>query len=223
MNEIEALHGRYDAGSQMWFSAQKRFGQDTRLHHYGCGVIAMTDFCTYKHLLERTEDRQEYRNRIRHMERCYMHIFPGFGISPYFYSFYANWYYRIKGIPYRFGRIWLWGNRKQREKKLCKKITGQLRADLPLIFAAGPAIPGPWKNSRIPLYRQENGQLTESGQKVKSHYMTILGLYEDQEQLYMKIATWGEIRYMRLTDYMKHGRCSIPFSNTVYATRMIQK
>lgn len=223
MNEIEALHGRYDAGNQMWFPVQRHFGQDTQIHHYGCGVIAMMDFCIYKNLLTKTEDRQEYMTRIRRMERRYMHIVPGFGIPPYFYAFLANWYFRINRIPYRFGRIWLWGSIKQREKQLISVIREQLKADFPLIFAAGPVFPGPWKYKKIPLYRLEEGHLSESGQKVKSHYMTILGVYEECGQCYMKIATWGEVRYMRLTDYMKHTGCSIPFSNTVYATGTIQK
>lgn len=223
MNELAVLHDSYHAGNQMCFPVQKRLGQDTKLHHYGCGVIAMTDFCVYKNLVEKAEDSRAYMELIRHMERHYMHVLPGVGISPYFYVFLANRYFRARRSHYRLGRIWLWGSGEQREKRLVTKIAGQLKADFPLIFAAGPVFPGPWRYRKIPLYRLQGGHLTESGQKVKSHYMTILGLYEDQGQYYVKVATWGEIRYMRLRDYRKHAGCSIPFSNTVYAVRMIRK
>lgn len=223
MNKTGALQYRYDAGNQMWFSAEKRFGQDCRIHHYGCGVIAMLDFCIYKGLAERPKNRQEYMNRIRCMERRWMHIIPGFGISPYFYAFFANLYFRFHYIPYRFRKIWVSGSLKMREEKFAKRIREQLKEDLPLIFAVGPVVPWSGKKGRITLYRLYGEKLIASGQKVKSHYMTILGLQRENDQWYLQLATWGEIRYMRLADYVQHGKFSFPFTNTIYETRIIQK
>ena len=110
-----------------------------------------------------------------------------------------------------------------REEKLAKRIQGQLKADLPLIFAAGPVVPWVGQKGRITLYRLEGEKLIASGQKVKSHYMTILGLQRKNEQWYLQLATWGEIRYMRLSDYVQHGKFSVPFTNTIYETRIIRK
>ena len=54
-------------------------------------------------------------------------------------------------------------------------------------------------------------------------FLTILGLQRENDQWYLQLATWGEIRYMRLADYVQHGKFSFPFTNTIYETRIIQK
>ncbi len=221
MNKILTLRHMYYAGSQTWFDLKKKYRHDYWLRRYGCGVIAMMDFCIYKRLIDRPQSRQEYMEGIRKLDRRFMHVIPGFGISIYFYSGLANMYYRIRRIPYRCRRMWFFGGREKRKQKMIQRITGQLEADMPLIFSAGPRLPFVGKKQKLYLYRVQNEAIIRANQNVSGHYMTITGLYRDGEEDYLQLASWGDIWYMNLNEYIRFGRYTIPFSNTIY--QMYQK
>lgn len=217
MNKIQTLRRRYFAGSQMWFSKDKRYGRNRRIHDYGCGVVALMDFAVYRGIEKEATDKAEYMKAVDQMERKWMHIFPGFGISPYVYALWANLYLRKKKAPERLHRIWLIGTKKTRLKRLQKIIRKQLKKDIPLIFAAGPLLPMIGKNKRIMLYRRVGMRMVESGHDVKSHYMTITGIgWMQDRECYIRVASWGEFWYIKLSDYMEYGKYTLLFTNTVY-------
>jgi len=220
MNKLLTLQHKYYAGSQTWFSIRKKYRQDYWLRRYGCGVVAMADFCIYKGLIEQPKDRQEYLQTVRMMSKKWMHVLPGFGISIYFFAFYANLYYRIKRIPYRFKRVWVFGRFRKRKQKMAEKISGQLEKDLPLVFAAGPKLPFVGKTKKPYLYRLVQGQMVRTATTISGHYMTITGLYRDGDEDYLQLASWGDIWYMSLSEYMKFAKYTIPFSNAVFQTKI---
>lgn len=218
MNKLLTLKHKYYAGSQTWFSIQKKYRQDYWLKRYGCGVVAMADFCIYKGLIDRPADRQEYLQMLRKMDRHWMHVLPGFGISIYFYAFFVNLYYRIKRIPYRCRRIWVCGSFRKRKQKLMDKISKQLEEDLPLVFAVGPRLPFAGKKKKPHLYRMEQEYMVRTASTISGHYMTITGLYQEDKEVYLQLASWGDIWYMNLSEYMRFAKYTIPFSNAVFGT-----
>ncbi len=218
MNKLLTLRHKYYAGSQTWFSIQKKYRQDYWLRRYGCGVVAMADFCIYKGLIDRPADRQEYLQVLRKLDRHWMHVLPGFGISIYFYAFFVNWYYRIKRIPYRCRRMWVCGRFEKRKQKLMEKILGQLEEDLPLVFAVGPKLPFAGKKRKPHLYRMVQEHMVRTASTVSGHYMTLTGLYQYDGEDYLQLASWGDIWYMNLSEYLKFAKYTIPFSNAVFRT-----
>ncbi len=219
MNEMQTLKCGYSAGSQMWFSKKKKYGKNRRIHDFGCGVVALTDLGIYLGMEPLPKDRQEYMRMVCRMERRWIHILPGFGISPYIYPLFANRYFRKKQVSYRIRPMRITGKKEEKLVKIQKMIRAQLKQDLPLIFAAGPTIPVIGRKKRIPLYYQKGDLIVPSGHSVKSHYMTITGIVRIQEQdCYIKLASWGEFWYMKLTDYLEYGKYTLPFTNVVYTT-----
>ncbi len=218
MNKLRMLRHKYYAGSQTWFSICKKYSQDYWLRRYGCGVVAMADFCIYKGLIDRPESRQEYLQVLRKMDRHWLHVLPGFGISIYFYALDVNLYYCIKRIPYRCRRIWVCGSFRKRKQKLLNGISEQLTEDFPLVFAVGPKLPLIGKQRKPCLYRMIHGQMVRTASTVSGHYMTITGIYQDDGEDYLQLASWGEIWYMNLSEYMRFAKYTIPFSNAVFGT-----
>ncbi|MCR5476705.1 MAG: hypothetical protein K6E92_03650 [Lachnospiraceae bacterium] len=202
---MSGIERPYIAGSQMWFSGKGKFGRDARICGFGCGVVALLDFCVYEQALPAAESREEYLDRIRQMERRALPIVPGFGIAPYLYPILVNLFFRRNRIPYRMRGMVGAGNREALEE--------MLKNDIPVIFAAGPTVPVLWRKKRLPLYPAKG---TMSEKSIKAHYMTLLGLEGEGEHTWMRVASWGEIYRIRLSDYRRFTRYTIPFTNRFY-------
>ncbi len=164
-----SLKNTYEPGSQMWFARGRRFSGDTQLRGFGCGLVALEDFCIYKGLCPRPESREAYLEELRKMKRRYLPIFPGLGIAPYYYPLLMDLFFLRRHLPYRVGRSFGPGAAERRLKE-------ELQKDTPVIFAAGPTIPFLFRKKRIRLYSLHNGRLEDCGASTRAHYMTVVGL-----------------------------------------------
>ena len=198
-SEILSLKKIYTAGSQMWFTKKTRL--DGQLRGYGCGVVALHDLEVYKGHAEVSKTRSEYREHIRRLEKGGIFVFPYLGIAPYYYPLMCNLYLWRHRIPIRLG----WGHTAYAEYRCnAYHIKDCLKKDIPVIFAAGPTIPFVFKKKHLPLYDRDR---KPTGRWTKGHYMTVLGLYDADGDIWLEIASWGEqfcIRLKELADFSKY-------------------
>ncbi len=74
----------------MWFEAGRRLSRDHQLRGCGCGLVAALDFCVYKGGFPPSSEQEEYRERIRELNRHYFFVVPFLGIAPYYYPLMVN-------------------------------------------------------------------------------------------------------------------------------------
>ena len=203
-----ALKKIYVAGSQMWF--EKKHGREKKLRGYGCGVVALHDFITYKGYLKKPEGQNEFKERIRKIERGGMYVFPNLGIAPYFYTLESNLYLMSHRLPVRLRMGW--GIRRE-FKNRAEDIKKCIDSDIPVIFAVGPTFPFLFKKKNIPLYDM-NRKL--SGMKTKGHYMTVLGVLDTGSEIWLEVASWGNQYSIRLSDMAAFSKYTFPFTTRFY-------
>ncbi len=209
MKEGVALKRNYVPGSQMWFPRGKRFSGDTQLRGFGCGLVALEDFCIYRGLIPEPACREAYMEELRRMKRRYMPIVPQLGIAPYYLPLLINRYFRKNHMPVRIRRSFYPGHMEER-------IAAQLRKDLPVIFAAGPTIPLVFRRERLPLCKLQDGVAVKVS-SVRAHYMTVVGLETDREgTALLKVASWGDFYYVKVADLQRFAKRTIPFTTRFY-------
>ena len=203
-----ALKKIYVAGSQMWF--EKKKGKEKKLRGFGCGVVALHDLITYKGYMEKPEGQNEFKERIRKIERGGMYVFPNLGIAPYFYPLECNLYLMSHKIPVRLR--WGWGIGRE-YKNRAADIKKCIDSDIPVIFAVGPTIPFLFKKKRVSLYNMDRKL---SGMSTKAHYMTVLGVLETEKEIWLEVASWGTQYSIRLSDMVFFSKYTFPFTTRFY-------
>lgn len=212
--KVMVLKKRYKAGSQMWFTPDDRL--DKKLRGFGCGVVALHDLVAYKGYIDVPVSRNEFKERIRRMEKGGIFVFPGLGIAPYYYPILCNLYLARHHMKLRMG----WGHTAAYElKHNARDIKRCLKNDCPVIFAAGPTIPFLFRNKTVPL-RALNKK--ETGRYTKAHYMTVLSLEEKDGDIWLDVATWSERLCISLKDLVKYSRYTMPFSTRFYRIHEIR-
>jgi len=208
LHKEKSLKNKYSAGSQMWFSEENTF--DKNLRRSGCGVIALHDLAVYKGYIKPTKEREDYMEQVRKMKRGGMYIVPGLGIAPYYYPLLCDLYLIRHGVRLRVG----WGHTARNQlRKKAADIKALLDKDYPVIFTAGPRIPFLFKDKVIPMYSQD---LKPTKQTVKSHYMTVVGVIEDGDEIWIKAASWGYIYCMKLKDMVSYSKYAYPLTTRFY-------
>lgn len=223
MNKKAALPHSYMAGSQQWFEKKDFFSQDGRLRRYGCGVIAAADYCIYRHVLNMPDDREAYLSLVRKLERRFLRVIPGFGMSAYLYTGVLNFMLLWHRAPERLrGVSFLFSGKKSKER-LLTIVREQLLADCPVILILGAA---PFFHKRrrgVTLYRLQNGCMVVAKEHVAAHFITVTALYEDSQETMLEVYSWGERYYLSADAYLRSARYTYPFSNRLYRTRIRQK
>ena len=192
----------------MWFSEETFI--DKNLRRSGCGVIALHDLAQYKGYIKAPGGRDDYKEQVRKMKKGGMYIVPNLGIAPYYYSLMCNLYLIRHHVRLRVG----WGHTARNQlRKKAADIKKNLEGDYPVIFTAGPRIPFIFRNKTIPLYTADR-QPTSS--TVKSHYMTVIGVIEDGDEIWIKAASWGYIYCIRLRDMVSYSKYAYPFTTRFY-------
>ena len=206
------LKKHYTAGSQMWFSKENFL--DRHLRGYGCGVVALHDLSVYKGCAGTSKTRDDYRERIRKTEKAGIFVFPYLGIAPYYYSLMCNLYLRRKHMPFRIG----WGHTASAELRChAYHIKECLKNDMPVIFAAGPTIPFLFKKKKVTLYSRDR-KTPETW--TKGHYMTVVGVEEDGDEIWLDIVSWGRKYSVKLKDLADHSGYSFPLTTRFYRPYM---
>lgn len=219
MNKMAGLLHSYSAGSQQWFEKKKFFSQDGRLRRYGCGVIAAADYCVYRHVLKSPDDREAYLSLVRELERRFLRVIPGFGISAYLYAGILNLLLKRHCAAERLcGESFFFSNKKTRER-LLSIAREQLLADCPVIILLGSA-PFFYKKRRgVTLYRFRNGCMEAVKEHVAAHFITATALLEESRETMLEVYSWGERYYMSADEYVRSSRYAYPFTNRIYRTR----
>ena len=192
----------------MWFSTENSL--DKYLRMGGCGVIALHDLAQYKGYIKTPKDKEEYKEQVRKMRRGGMYVIPRLGIAPYYYPLLCDLYLMRHKVKLRVG--WGYTARSQLRKK-ASDIKKLLEEDYPVIFTAGPRIPFIFKDKKIQLYTEDRKL---SNQTVKSHYMTVLGVIEDGDDIWIKAASWGWIYLLKLKDLVWYSKYTFPFTTRFY-------
>ncbi len=198
----------------MWFDQGRRLSRDSQLRGCGCGLVAALDFCVYKGGFPPSEELEEYRERIRELNRHFFFVVPFLGIAPYYYPLMVNRFLRKAGVGYRIA-----GSLSARNTDAVRKM---LEEDLPVIFAAGPTIPFLGRRHRIPLFTVgPDHKPVPSGQAVRGHYMTVTGMADVAGETWLRVASWGKTYYIRSSDYAGHSKYCFPLTNRFYRWREV--
>ncbi|MCM1536961.1 MAG: hypothetical protein NC254_01035 [bacterium] len=218
MNKTAALPHSYEAGSQQWFEKKNFFSQDGRLRRYGCGVIAAADYCIYRGIAETPKDKAAYLDFVRSLERHFLRVVPGFGISAWLYAGFVNlllWRYRAGG---RLRGVSFFFSGKRAKERLLTIMQEQLAADCPVILILGSA-PFFYKKQRgVTFYQVRGGERKAVKEHVAAHFITAAAIVEESQETMLEVYSWGERYYMSVDAYLKSARYTYPFSNRIYRT-----
>lgn len=221
MNNLAGLLHTYDAGSQQWFERKKFFSQDGRLRRYGCGVIAAVDYCIYRGIEPAADSRQSYLSVVRRMEKPYLRVVPGFGLSAVLYPVSMNFLLRRSGAKERMRGVSFFFLTKRSLQRLLTLIQTQLQADCPVILILG-SVPF-WNKKRggVTFCRLTDGCMKPAMTHVAAHFITVTGMCKmPDEQIFLELYSWGEKYYLSPEEYLRAGRYTYPFSNRVYRTKL---
>lgn len=202
---------RAHGGDQNWWLKK-------RISRLGCGVIAMNDLECYlsgkkhKDASERGLTKEAYEEMVsENWRKCY-HI----GSAPWDYAVglfphqmekgLTNFLTqndfpqrRVKWAPYCLQR------KKMQKESVRKTIREMLEKDLPVVCSYHTF---DRRTGKLTLYRELERAIKKSEPArqdayVSSHYMTIIGLYEDAKgAFYLKLVSWGRIYYVRYEEYV---------------------
>jgi hypothetical protein len=198
----------------MWFEAGRRLSRDHQLRGCGCGLVAALDFCVYKGGFPPSSEQEEYRERIRELNRHYFFVVPFLGIAPYYYPLMVNRFLRKSGMPYR-----IRGTASARNTDAVRQM---LEEDLPVIFCAGPAFPFFGRKHRLTLYKVgPDHQPVPSGQAVYAHFMTVTGIADIHGETWLRVASWGKTYYIRGSEYAEYTRYCYPGTNRFFRWKKV--
>ncbi len=221
MNKKAGLSHTYDAGSQQWFEKKNFFGQDGRLRRYGCGVIAAADYCMYRGIEPRADTREAYLAAVRGLERRYLHVIPGFGLSAILYPAMMNillWKKRA-GERLRGRSFFFLSERGMR--RLLSIVQCQLADDCPVIMILGSAPFWHKKRKGVTLYRLCGDGMKPAAAHVSAHFITVTGICEMPGiGTFFEVYSWGTRYYLSPEEYERSARYTYPFSSRVYCTRL---
>lgn len=222
MNKRVALLHTYDAGSQQWFEKKNFFCQEGRLRRYGCGVIAAADYCIYRGIEKPTDSKEAYLSAVRRLERGYLHVIPGFGLSSVLYPGLMNFLLWRKHAGERLRGVSFFFLSKRGLRRLMELLAGQLAADYPVILILGSTPFWHKKRRGVTFYRLCGGRMEAGNTHVAAHFVTATGICEMPDgRTYLEIFSWGKQYYLLPEEYLSSARYTYPLSNRIYLTKHI--
>ena len=217
-----APEGQADSfgGNQSWFDdgARKAYA----IKSSGCGLIGASDIILY--LESSLSDKKvlnvdDYKTRVRELEKSMFHVLPKLGIGGPLLALYMTIYFS------RHKKELGLADKKLRARwfvmpgKLLRKIKEMLQNDIPVILAVGP---GYFHKDKVNLYRRDvapDGTATYTRVNgAKDHYITVTGILQEPEGIYLEVSSWGKKYYMSWAEYKAYvKKCdNYYFSNIVY-------
>ncbi len=202
-------------GARKTAGGNQMLSPDSRIRFYGCGLVASADLLLS---LGRLTDNKAvfggissepslelYNSLLDYIDRRFLRVFPRFGINGIFLCAAVNAMFRKYSLPYRAR----WG---VFQRNITSRVSEMLECQIPVIFAVGPHYPFA-KKKEVGLYRSTDPD-SEPVCTVSGHYMTILGVREDN----FILTSWGKLYYMRIPEFLEYAkRRSLPIvSNILY-------
>lgn len=192
---------------------------DRRIRSYGCGLVAVTDLiltlgegspsaeCSVFGGIGSMPALGLYNSLLDYVDRNYLHVLPRFGINGIALCITANRLFRRYSLPYRAR----WGVRRGKLAGCVKEMLGH---NIPVIFAVGPHYPFARKKT-VGLYRSADSDAMPVS-SVSGHYMTILGMTDDN----FILTSWGKLYYMRISEFLDYAsRYSLPVVSSILYVR----
>ncbi len=206
MREAQPSYG----GSQMWFSAVRRFNKDYILYHYGCGTIATADLLLYLSRRKKTMktpvtalalDMEEnivypnYTSYVRLIHDQYTKTLPFLAVLGPAAASAINTYSDSYGLGLQ--AAWKWTLNYYDMYDLIEEM---LQKDIPVILSIGPNTPKLWGKKGIPFYelreidydstiptgtegtaeRSKPYYYKAVKYDINGHYVTVTGLIKDE-------------------------------------------
>ena len=192
-------------GSQEWYKGN--------IKGWGCGLVAATDILSYIRG-ENSFGFEDYTKRLMGNEKDYFHVFKKLGVSGFRLAHSLNVFFKKNNMPYRAK----WGVNKN---KLFASIVEMLDADIPVMISVGPGL---FKKDRIDFYEYNPARINKFVPviKCKDHYVTITGIKEYNDKVFLEISSWGEkyyINFREYTDYVSRNDNYL-FSNILYIKKI---
>lgn len=218
-------------GRQQWFSDKIVASKATRLHKYGCGVIALADLfmylsCTRSYIrqssaLESLEKdgkllKENYLSYVEYIRDKYVYVLPKLGVPNVELIVAANRYFITHQMPYLAKMGYLIDQRV-----LLQNMITMLQKDLPVILLIGRPFPRviyqnvlKCKKVGVTFYEQrksdEGYSYVPASTNVEGHYVVVTEILIDKEarqkrdKVMLKISSWGKIYYMSYYEYCKY-------------------
>lgn len=190
-------------GRGISFGGDQRESSDSVMRRCGCGVVAVTDLLLYLHRwhddcflpplrsvpADRPLKQEQYDRLLGRMRLKYIPLVHPFGTNGFALATGLNRFFKRYGVPYRAR----WG---VPSALFWETMEQMLREEIPVILSVGMNFPKIWEKEKLNFYRVCSERPTVSN-RVRAHFVVVTGL--DKE--WMQISTWGQLRYIRRTEY----------------------
>ncbi len=195
-------------GDQGFFKGSLAGTEDDRKQKMGCGFTAFADTLLYladRDEKYRTKENENYVNHIL-LQKEYQAYFN------YIYEFAgkirAGAHSGISGIRLqssfnRMARLQNWKLRARwglSGKKIYVRIEEMLRKDIPVILCVPMMVGQKNKEHGIDFYKKENDIYCKAC-TVSAHYVVITGIIKENEDIYLKVSSWGVEYYVNWLEY----------------------
>lgn len=195
-------------GDQGFFQNASEKAEDERKKRMGCGIVAFGDLLLYlagSGSVYQIRENKKYSGRML-SESEYKDWFnfiyeflgglpekrnrglSGFRLSRKFNQMAAagNWKLRA---------VWGWSG-----KKLFKRMTEMLGKDIPVILCIPMMLFKKDKGKGAAFYKRE-GKVFHKACVVSEHYVIVTEIFEEKENSYLGISSWGEKYYVNWNEY----------------------
>ena len=206
------------------FGGDQRASADPVMRRCGCGVVAVTDLLLYLHhwhgnctlppfrSVPRGQplEQGQYDRILSRMRQKYIPLVHPFGTNGFALAAGLNRFFQRCGVPYRTR----WGVPSALFWETMEQMLAQ---DLPVILSVGMNFPRVWEQEKLNFYRV-NGENPAVSNRVRAHFVVVTGM----EREWLQISTWGQLRYIRRTEYddFRRQHSGTLLSNLLYLRRI---
>lgn len=195
-------------GDQSFFKGALAGSHDERKQRLGCGITALGDTLLYlacHNEKYRTKENKSYLVRVLPEEeyREYYNFIYDFaggfrkgarsGLSGLRLQHAFNRMARRQSFPLRAK----WGISS---RKLYDRIKEMLGKDIPVILCVPMLFGRKNKGRGIWFYKKENGRYQRTC-IVSAHYIVITGVIKEENEIYLKLSSWGKEYYINWKEY----------------------
>lgn len=180
-------------GNQGWFGDEDKY-----LRPMGCGLISCADILLYK--TGRVQlTKQEYTDYVRSLNTGSLTVGKRLGVNGL--SLARGLKKKLKELGMSAKVCWCFS-----KKKILPRIKMMLEADYPVTISVGPHLGK--KRLGVEFYtRNSKNEFVlpdwRSG-LVRDHYVTVTGVIENDDGIWLEISSWGEKYYISWNEYTRY-------------------
>lgn len=195
-------------GDQGFFRDADGREEDERKRRMGCGIVAFCDLLLYlagsspvyqirenKRYLNRELSEGEYKDWFNFIYEFLGGLpkkrnkgLSGFRLSRKFNQMAAAENWDLKAV-------WGWSGRK-----IFNRMTQMLQRDIPVILCVPMMLFKKDRDKGITFYKRE-GEVFRKACIVSEHYVMVTEIFEERENIFLGISSWGEKYYVNWNEY----------------------